>query len=193
MTLSAPANLERALAGGLGALRRVGRRQAIAGCMAAASLVVASPAAAAGDLELMPEGWITAILLVAFVAIVFPLNALIFRPLLRVMDEREDKIAGARRRAAHVEGEATDALARYEDALRGAREESMLERRAQLEAARSDLLTTTRRAKAEAMQELDNAREELDASLHDARETLRDGSEALARLAAERILGRSLS
>jgi F0F1-type ATP synthase membrane subunit b/b' len=69
----------------------------------------------------------------------------------------------------------------------------MLERRAQLEAARSDLLTTTRRAKAEAAQELENAREELDASLRDARETLRGGSEALARLAAERILGRSLS
>jgi F-type H+-transporting ATPase subunit b len=193
MTLSASANLERALAGGLGALRRVGRRYAIAGCIAAASLVVALPAAAAGDLELMPDGWITVILLVAFVAIVFPLNALIFRPLLQVMDEREDKIAGARRRAAHVEAEATDALARYEDALRGAREESMLERRAQLEAARSDLLTTTRRAKAEAAQELENAREELDASLRDARETLRGGSEALARLAAERILGRSLS
>ena len=191
MTLSA--NLERALAGGLGALRRVGRRHAIVGYMVAASLVVALPAAAAGDLELMPTGWITAILLVAFVAIVFPLNGLIFRPLLRVMDEREDKIAGARRRAAHVEGEATDALARYEDALRGAREESMLERRAQLEAARSDLLTTTRRAKAEAMQELENAREELDASLRDARETLREGSEELARLAAERILGRSLT
>lgn len=191
MTLSA--NLERALAGGLGALRRVGRRHAIVGYLVAASLVVALPAAAAGDLELMPTGWITAILLVAFVAIVFPLNGLIFRPLLRVMDEREDKIAGARRRAAHVEGEATDALARYEDALRGAREESMLERRAQLEAARSDLLTTTRRAKAEAMQELENAREELDASLRDARETLREGSEELARLAAERILGRSLS
>lgn len=191
MTLSA--NLERALAGGLGALRRVGRRHAIVGYMVAASLVVALPAAAAGDLELMPTGWITAILLVAFVAIVFPLNGLIFRPLLRVMDEREDKIAGARRRAAHVEGQATDALARYEDALRGAREESMLERRAQLEAARSDLLTTTRRAKAEAMQELENAREELDASLRDARETLREGSEELARLAAERILGRSLS
>jgi F-type H+-transporting ATPase subunit b len=191
MTLSA--NLERALAGGLGALRRVGRRHAIVGYLVVASLVVALPAAAAGDLELMPTGWITAILLVAFVAIVFPLNGLIFRPLLRVMDEREDKIAGARRRAAHVEGEATDALARYEDALRGAREESMLERRAQLEAARSDLLTTTRRAKAEAMQELENAREELDASLRDARETLREGSEELARLAAERILGRSLT
>ncbi len=191
MTLSA--NLERALAGGLGALRRVGRRHVIVGYMVAASPVVALPAAAAGDLELMPTGWITAILLVAFVAIVFPLNGLIFRPLLRVMDEREDKIAGARRRAAHVEGQATDALARYEDALRGAREESMLERRAQLEAARSDLLTTTRRAKAEARKELENAREELDASLRDARETLREGSAELARLAAERILGRSLS
>ena len=48
-------------------------------------------------------------------------------------------------------------------------------------------------AKAEAAQELENAREELETSLRDARETLRDGSEELARLAAERILGRSLS
>jgi F-type H+-transporting ATPase subunit b len=187
------ANLGRALAGGLAVLLRVACQHAVAGSCVAASLLAAFPAAASDDLNLTPDVFITTILLVAFVAIMFPLNSLIFRPLLQIMDEREDKITGARRRAASIEAQATEALSRYEDALRVAREEAMQERRAQLEAARADLLTTTRRAKAEAAQELENVREELDASLRDARETLRDGSEELARLAAERILGRSLS
>ena len=186
--------LGQARAGGLGALRDLSscrtRTRWIVGC---ASLFSALPAHAADDLDLTPDRLITVILLVAFVSIVFPLNALIFRPLLRVMDEREDKIEGSRRRAAYVQAQAEDALARYEAALRDEREESMLERRAQLEAARGDFLSITRRAKAEAQRELENAREELDASLGEARGTLREGSEELARLAAERILGRSVS
>ena len=160
---------------------------------AIAILAVAVPAHASEELELTPDLFITAILLVAFVAIVFPLNALIFRPLFQVIDERENKIDGSRRRAASVEVQAQAALARYQDAVREAREESMLERRAQLETARADLLATTRRAKEEAERELEHAREGLEASLSEGRETLRAGSEELARLGAERILGRSLS
>lgn len=160
---------------------------------AIAILAIAAPAHASEELELMPDPWITVILLVAFVAIVFPLNALIFRPLFQVIDEREDKIDGSRRRAARVEVQAQAALARYQEAVREAREESMLERRAQLETARADLLATTRRAKEEAERELEHAREGLEASLGEARATLRAGSEEIARLGAERILGRSLS
>jgi F0F1-type ATP synthase membrane subunit b/b' len=89
--------------------------------------------------------------------------------------------------------QAQAALARYQEAVREAREESMLERRAQLETARADLLATTRRAKEEAERELEHAREGLEASLGEARATLRAGSEEIARLGAERILGRSLS
>ena len=168
-------------------------RTSVPWMVGAASLLSALPASASDELELMPERLITAILLGAFVALVFPLNALIFRPLLRVMDEREEKIEGSRRRAADVNAQAEAALARYEEALRDAREESMLERRSQLEAARADLVFITRRAHAEAESELENAREELDDSLRAARETLRGGAEELARIAAERILGRSLS
>lgn len=155
--------------------------------------LVAAPAHASDSLELMPDFVVTGILLVAFILLIGPLNALIFRPLLKVMDAREDRIAGARARAGHVEGQASETLERYEEAILGAREEAVTHRRQQLGAARADLLQTTRSAKEEAERELSQAREELDASIGDARESLRASAQELAKISAERVLGRSLS
>ena len=132
------------------------------------------------------------VLLVVFIALIVPLNALIFRPLLRVLDARDDKIAGARRRAEQVEGQAEDTLARYETSVRAAREEVLADRRSHIDAARADLLATTQRAKEQGARDLAHAREELESTLAESRETLRGGTEGLGQLAAERILGRAL-
>ena len=154
--------------------------------------VVASPAQAADQLELTPDFVITGILLVSFILLIFPLNSLIFKPLLRVMDERESRISGARSRAADVQRQAEEALDRYQSAVRGAREDAVLERRRHVEAARAELLQTTRAAKAEAEAELERAREELQTGVAGARDGLRQSAEELAHLSAERVLGRSL-
>lgn len=153
----------------------------------------ASPAHAADQLELTPDVVVTGILLVAFVALVFPLNSLIFQPLLRVMDEREERIDGARIRAGQIQEQAAEALERYEVSVVGAREEALGHRRQLLDAARAELLQTTRVAKDEAERELERAREELQASIGSARESLRAGAEDLAKVSAERVLGRSIS
>jgi F-type H+-transporting ATPase subunit b len=160
--------------------------------VALVSLMAALPAQAAGDLVLIPDPWVTGILLVVFVAIIFPLNSLIFQPLLRVMDEREEKIDGAKRRASSVEEQAQEALDRYEESIRSAYDEAAVERRRQLEVARAELQSVTSSAKEVAERDVARAREELEGSLGEARETLRAGAEDLASLAAERILGRSL-
>lgn len=159
----------------------------------AALLLLAAPAHAADQLELMPDVVVTGILLLSFIVLVFPLNALLFRPLIRVMDEREERIGGARERAAQVQTQAAEALARYEESILDAREEALLHRRQHLDAARAELQQTTRDAKDEAARELERARGELEASIGAARETLRGGAEELALVSAERVLGRSLS
>jgi F-type H+-transporting ATPase subunit b len=162
-------------------------------CAATMLLFAAVPANASDQLELTPDPLVTGILLVSFVLLIAPLNALIFRPLFRVMDEREQRIAGARERAGHIEVQAEEALTRYEDSILAAREEAVLERRQHIETARTELMQTTRVAKAEAEQELSRAREELDGSIASARESLRGTASGLAQTAAESVLGRSLS
>jgi F-type H+-transporting ATPase subunit b len=169
-------------------LRRL--KLSVAGAM---PLLAAVPARASDQLELTPDPVITGILLVAFALIIAPLNSLIFRPLLRVMDERTERIAGARNRAGQVEVQADEALARYEDSIRTAHEGAVLDRRQQIESARAELLQTTRAAKAEAERELERAREELQASIGSARDGLRESASELAQTAAESVLGRSLS
>jgi F-type H+-transporting ATPase subunit b len=160
--------------------------------VALVSLAAALPAQAADQLNLTPDPWVTGALLIVFVAIIFPLDALIFQPLLRVMDEREERIDGARRRAASVEGQAQEALDRYEESIRTAHDEAAAERRRQLEVARGELQSVTRSAKDEAERDVARARDELEGSLGEARDTLRASADELASLAAERILGRSL-
>jgi F-type H+-transporting ATPase subunit b len=155
--------------------------------------LAALPAQASDSLELMPDPVVTGVLLIAFIAIIFPLNNLIFQPLIRVMEEREERIGGARSRAEQVQQQAQEALDRYEESIRGAYDEATGERRRKLDVARGELQAVTNQAKEEASRDLARAREELGASLGEARETLRGGSEELATLAAERILGRSLS
>jgi F-type H+-transporting ATPase subunit b len=132
-------------------------------------------------------------LVVLFALLIFPVNALLFKPVFRVMDERAEKIGGARRRAERLEREAETILSNYEGAVREAREQAEVDRRSLLDAARSEHASLTRAARTEAERELEHAREELGRSLSDARATLRAGAEELAPLVAERVLGRSLS
>ena len=55
--------------------------------------------------------------------LIAPANALVFKPLLRVLDERDARTAGTRASAARLEQEAAAILARYEQAVRETREE----------------------------------------------------------------------
>jgi F-type H+-transporting ATPase subunit b len=152
----------------------------------------AAPARAAGGLVLVPEPFTLGALLVGFVFLIAPLNALIFRPIFRVLDERDARIEGARTRAAQLAGEAEALTSRYRDEIRQAREEAEAGRKEQLDAARSELAIITSDAKNEAETEIAGARAEISDSLLEARETLRSASQDLAKAAAERILGRAV-
>lgn len=158
-----------------------------------ALVLAALPARAAEKLSLDPDPWITILFLVVFGLLVFPLNSLIFRPLLKVIDERDERIDGARKRAERVQVQAQEALERYEDAIRTAYDEVGVERRRQLDVARAELASITQRARSDAEGDLARARQELTASREQARASLRASAEELAALAAERVLGRSLS
>lgn len=157
-----------------------------------ATAFIAAPAQAAGKLVLMPDPMTLGILLVFFVLLIFPLNAMIFRPLFRVLDDRDRKIAGATNDAQQLVTKASELMDDYRGKIREARDDAEVSRRQQLESARSEQASITGVAKAEAEVEIGRAREEIGASLAEARTAIEAASREVASVAAERILGRSL-
>lgn len=154
---------------------------------------IARPVFAADNLELMPDPMVLGIMLVGFVLLIFPLNALIFKPIFQSLDERAERISGARERSTHLQSEADIVLERYETAIREARAESETSRQTQIARAREEQISLTDQARGEAEGELENARTELGRSLEEARANLRSSAEELANAAAEQVLGRAMS
>lgn len=160
--------------------------------VALATLLMPAAARASRDLVLIPEVPMLLALIVLFVLLIPPTNRLIFKPLFRVLDERESRTAGTRARAARIEEEAKEVLGRYEREVAKTREEAELARRATLESVRNESKDTTHAARTAAEQALERARRELASGLDEARGTLRTRTQDLAREAASRVLGRSL-
>ena len=156
--------------------------------------LVASAAGASGDeLEILPNPKLLLILIAFFTLLVFPMNALIFKPIFKVLDERAEKTAGTRRHADRVFADAEEVLERYEASIREVRQEAEARRKQTLEQARADGGNRTGNARSEAEREVARAREEVATALEQARSELRNQSRALAREVAERVLGRNLS
>lgn len=185
-----------------GRVRRIAAPWLVGGL---ALLTAAMPASAAEELVLIPDyalfGLIAGepgigklwVMVIAFAVLVFPLNALMFRPIMRALDARAERIAGARARSLQLEAEADSVLERYETAIREARQEAEATRQSQLAGAREEQAELTTRARSEAENELVSARAELATSLEEARASLRSSTEELATAAAEQVLGRALS
>jgi F-type H+-transporting ATPase subunit b len=157
-------------------------------------LLAASPAWAAAEdgLDIFPDARVLA-LIGLFLLLVYPTHKLLLQPLMRVLDEREERILGARAKAERFAREADDVLGRYESVVGEARGRAEAERRKALESARKDQARLMSEARAEAEQELAAARDAVSRELAAAREQLRRDAEELAREAAHRVLGRALS
>jgi F-type H+-transporting ATPase subunit b len=168
------------------------------------SLFSSAVASASENLEILPDAALPGVfgdgglgtmwvMLVGFVVLIFPLNALIFQPIFRALDARADRIQGARGRSAQLQSEADAVLEQYEQAIREARAEAEAARQRQLALAREEQASLTSAARRDAEEELERARADLGRSLEEARNTLRAGAEDLAQAAAEQVLGRALS
>jgi F-type H+-transporting ATPase subunit b len=121
------------------------------------------------------------------------LDRLLFKPVLRVVSERERAIASARELAERSANEARLAAAEFEKKTGEARAElyrQMDEMRRTAMNERAEILTRTR---AEAETEIAAASAKLAAEAEEARRRLSAEAEALAAAVAERILGRKAS
>jgi F-type H+-transporting ATPase subunit b len=133
--------------------------------------------------------WVIFFLLVLTIV----LDRLLFRPIQRVMHQREEAARSARELAERSAREAAAATAEFEKKTSAARAEVYRQmdevRRTALEA-RAQILAQTR---AEADQQVAAASAQLAADAEDAKRRLSVEAEALGSAAAERILGRKAS
>jgi F-type H+-transporting ATPase subunit b len=146
--------------------------------------------AAEGGLELLPDPPLLIALIVFFAALVPLVNRLLLRPMLRVLDARTERTDGARRRAARLEHQVNEAIARYDRSIQEVRQAAEGARREVLEDARRRAGEETLAARSDAETELGRVRRELESAVGGARAGLRDPARELAREAAGRVLGR---
>lgn len=150
------------------------------------------PALASGGLVLFPEPRQLAVNIVIFLALIYPVNRLLLRPLVQVLEERELRTRGALARAVAVDEQAASLRSELESHLAEARAQAAERRLAILaEGEREDALRLEA-ALGEAAETLETVRTGISAELAAARQELRADATALGREAASRILGRSL-
>ncbi len=160
---------------------------------AAALLAPATAQAAGGGLEIIPNPATMIPLIVLFALMIVPVNRLLIQPMLRVLEERDERIAGARAKAGDVGKRADEVLASYEERVAAARDAAETERRSKLDEAKGAQADRVGQERATAEGRLEQARGEVQSALEQARGSLRAQAEQLARDAAEKMLGRSLS
>ena len=163
-------------------------------CVTLFTAASASPAWGADtNLVLIPD-WtgILPLLLALFVLLMFPANALLFKPIFRVLDERENRTTGTRKRADKIMQDARETLAKYEQAVRDVREESERDRKSHIATARTENAALTASAREQAQAEAERAGLELAQALEQSRVIMREQAESIATEAAARVLGRPL-
>lgn len=165
--------------------------------LAAAALVLVAAGAAhasEGGLVLLPDfrGLLPALILF-FALLILPVNRLILLPLLQVLDQRADRIEGARGRAERLVREAEELATRHRDSILQAREQAEQQRRQLLDDVRARVGGEIGGVRSEVEAEVERARAELAQALEEARVQLRGTAQELASQIATRILGRPLS
>ena len=127
-----------------------------------------------------------------FVVLLLILKPLLFDPMLKLYEERERRIDGARVQARKIDEKSASALATYEQAMAKARAEANAERdklRAEAMKVEAEILARVRASTAELLEEGKRKAQEEAARV---KTTLRGQSGELARELATRVLGREV-
>ena len=143
------------------------------------------------QINLTPDPSLLAIMVI-FIITYLVVRRFFLMPVSQVMEEREHESRSAEELYEQALGRFNEATAQTEAQLHAARREAAQlreQRRAEAAAHRSSVVTATQE---EAKQIVGEAEKKLEADVAQARETIVRDSEMLARLAAERILGRAV-
>jgi F-type H+-transporting ATPase subunit b len=136
--------------------------------------------------------WTFVVQVVLFVALTLFLKPVLFDPMLKLFEERERRIDGAKLQARRIDEKSANAAAKYDTAMSKARAEAGIARdkiRADAVKEEQDILGKVRASTAKV---LDDGKHAAVAEAERARTTLKTEAPALARDLAGRVLGREV-
>ncbi len=159
--------------------------------MTAAAGSPASARAAEG-LNLCPDPVQVLVNVAVFLALIYPVSRFLLRPLVRTLEERERRTAGALGRVDALLEEAAELREGVEARLKQARDDARGRRAQILQRVEEEESQKLGRAREEAARRLDEARSAIADEVEAARESLRAEADALAQELASKVLGRPL-
>jgi F0F1-type ATP synthase membrane subunit b/b' len=150
-------------------------------------------AAAAEALKLWPPDWIVlAVNLAVLLALIYPTQRLLLAPLIRILEEREIRTAGASAEAGSLQDAAFRTQDELESRMKSARAEAQARRNSIMAQAAAEERAALEAARSEGSRNLETVRSSIATELDEARRSLEAEAQMLAREAAAKILGRPL-
>ncbi len=128
-----------------------------------------------------------------FIVLLLILNAILYKPILSKLREREGQIAADREKADALDREVVSQEAKHQAELANARKMASAEKNdliAQAKAKEADILGEARK---EAAGIVDNMKDQINKEAEEARKKLREDMTPLAQSIAQKILGRAVS
>ncbi len=143
-------------------------------------------------LEILPD--LTLLIQIAiFLIFMWALNRLLFRPAVRVLEERDRQIAGGRREAADLDARISEVMSTYERGIREARAEGEKARAGLAQEGAAEEARIAAAGRAHAAEATEKIRREISRETKEARSELEGRVREFADLIAERALGRRVA
>lgn len=130
--------------------------------------------------------------IVNFLVLVLVLNIFLYKPIRKVLAERNAEVSGARARAAEVDKDVQEKMALYEARLREVKAKAGAERETMRKEATADEAVILDKARREAAESLSAIKNRVAKEAADAKELLREQARLLSTEICEKVLGRSL-
>ena len=143
----------------------------------------------AESIQLVPDGTLV-IHIAIIITMVFILNRVLFKPINRILDERENRTRGRSKEAREIIQRVGDSMSRYEDSLRQARAEGyrlLEQQQAKALDERQNKIASVRK---EVEEVIGQERGKIQAQADEARATLGDEARRMAASISSQILRR---
>ena len=127
-----------------------------------------------------------------FLILMFVLNVVLFKPILRVIERREKHLQGLDEEVKSLDQSVEEKMANYEEKLRQARLEAMSEKNEIQQKASGEGKSKMDEARNEILQIFDDFKQKLDKEISSARKILKSQAEKISVEISEKVLGRSI-
>jgi len=130
--------------------------------------------------------------IVNFLVLIFILNSLLFKPILKIMEERKGRLQSSEDEIKALHQTIEQKTAEYEEKIRLAKMEAMNQRNEIQKEGTEEARKIIEQAKEEIAKMTDEFKDKLDEEMSGARKILSGRSKAISLEIAEKVLGRSI-